>query len=56
MLLPCGCVCADTDDKPRERDNGVENMCVPVSLQYRTGEVEEGVMITKVGVCPCVDS
>ena len=32
----------------RERDNGVENMCVPVSIETGSGAMEEGVMITQV--------
>jgi PAS domain-containing protein len=35
------------EGRPRDRDNGVENMCVPVTLQYSSGEVDQGVMITK---------
>jgi hypothetical protein len=44
------CACLETEGRPRDRDNGVENMCVPVTLQYSSGEVDQGVMITKVRV------
>ena len=44
------CACLETEERPRDRDNGVENMCVPVTLQYNSGEEDPGVMITKVRV------
>ena len=52
-INPCyavWCACLETEGRPRDRDNGVENMCVPVTLQYSSGEVDQGVMITKVRI------
>jgi len=44
LMEPADSVCGDN---PRERDNGVENVCVPVTIQLATGEISEGFMITQ---------